>query len=571
MSRTIEMQPTHPSVSVESPENRGAGNGIRLGLGGFLFLVCLLGYIHLVLGNEAAWWIKLVLTVLIGFFALVLLSYVARAFTTAASRARVNREWILQEKERTAAVQLERMAAEAELAKARAEAEEATARARKAELEAQYTTIVAKHDEQIFVRDDNPQSVWRPLHLIVNHRINGVNKPPTPYEIMVWEQWHGKRSNSASLKPGGLTPLLTTGVQQLPQRIDLRDILPMGGTGTLRNIYLGVRVDDHLGQLRPVCAPMSRLVHVAIGGATDSGKSMLGRVIAYQVVTAKEDVRCVFSDVKHTTFKVFNNIDSDRLLYPIIYSDVEFIAVMKELREEAERRKHLFDPYPAVETLIDYNKIAAEPLPYIVIFIDEISNMFMNQAVRDIALELVREARAWGMYIVGLGQSWSYKEMETSFRQQFRTGIHFGTRDTSSSRMLLNSPAAAEIRIQGRAYVAMPFSVDQKVLEIQAPYLDLNTTIELLQDVFPGQDKSGPEKLMMPLVVDGAALPVEEAGTAVTAEVTDKGAKVIEYYDLGLRGKDLLETAYGPGCTGGRYYQLANKVLLANGRGPAKE
>ena len=100
----------------------------------------------------------------------------------------------------------------------------------------------------------------------------------------------------------------------------------------------------------------------------------------------------VISDLKATTFKAFHQ--ARRLLYPIIHTTEEFVAVLAELRQELQRRKALFKPYPTVETLMDYNKLSDEPLPVIVIFVDEITNLFMAKETQVVTLEMLREARA---------------------------------------------------------------------------------------------------------------------------------------------------------------------------------
>lgn len=346
------------------------------------------------------------------------------------------------------------------------------ARARREQREAEVMVVTARADEQVFIRDAG-HTLWRAGHLDPRIYANGVPGLPSPLEVMAWQSFHGK---SAGETPPATSPLLLGPGGALPERIDLQQLMP-GGRGSLRNIIVGVRLDE-AGQLRTVSIPLTRMVHVGAAGATDSGKSNFGRAIAVQVATAPEEVSLVFVDLKQTTFKIFR--DMPRLRYPLVTTPADFMAVMDDLARELERRKQLFKSYLTVETLVDYNRVAGESLPVIVVFVDEVTNLFMDPETRRTALRMIRECRAFGMNFITLGQSWSHKEMDTSFREQHRTTGHFGTNNPHSSRMMLNSPEAANITTPGRAYFALPFGMSRGIVEIQTPYLDPETALRLL-------------------------------------------------------------------------------------------
>jgi DNA segregation ATPase FtsK/SpoIIIE-like protein len=253
--------------------------------------------------------------------------------------------------------------------------------------------------------------------------------------------------------------------------------------GNLRQIVLGVTVDKQTGQVRTVTAPIWQLVHIANAGATDSGKSNMARSIAYQVATAR-NTQIVMVDLKRTTFKPFSY--SDKLIYPIITTVEEFGAVIGELLGEVQRRLQLFERDITIETIHDYNLKAEEPLPYLVAFIDEISNIFRDKATQEAFFNLISMSRAAGLYFVCAGQSWSHRIMQTIIRQQFRIGLHFATNDAASSRMILNDPRATEIELQGRAFASLPFGLEKDVVEIQTPYLALETVVQTLPQTIDG-------------------------------------------------------------------------------------
>lgn len=410
-----------------------------------------------------------------------------------------------------------------------------------AERDSSVLIIVAKGDDAVYVRDADPRRCWMPIHLNPAHRQNGTQSVPTALELGTWQMFHSRVTGIAD----GPALLEAPEQVQLPDRVDLLDLLPRGN-GNLGNIVLGVAIKN--GSVQPLAAPIWQLVHIANAGATDSGKSNLSRAIAYQCVTA-DNAQTVFADLKRQTYKCFKN--AGNLLYPIVTNVGDFISVIAELKEETEKRLTLFEPYPTVETIHDYNRIET-PLLYIIAFIDEISNIFMNKEAQRVFLDLIRVSRAAGIYIVASGQTWSHQTLSTSIRQQFRTGFHFGTNDAHSSRMILNDPSAVEIEHQGRAKVLLPFGLANEILEVQTPYLSLETVAYNLT-------ATGPATVAMPAPLESLKMDLQP---------TEKQEKILRLWDSSnfegvdigsITGKIAID-AYG--SDGGRQRELVEKTLV---------
>jgi hypothetical protein len=303
-----------------------------------LAVIVTIWYLHHILADEMAWWLRVFLIILLLFLSVTFLAYIIRIFVLLILEVRLKSEQLSQERERTTEARLSRHKTEAEL-------HEAAARARQANRDSQFA------------------------RLIPSHRVNGVEVMPTGMELATWQYWLADRTQTPLASNN--QPILPTSSAALPQRVDLLDLL-YNGRGNLRNIILGVRLDQ-LDKLMPITAPIWRLVHIAIGGVTDSGKSNLIRAIAYQVLTASDNTQVILADLKRQSFKPFKQ--SDKLLYPIITDVAELSAVLAELRAETERRFARFETYPSVETLADFNRVSGQPLPYLVMFVDEIAGI----------------------------------------------------------------------------------------------------------------------------------------------------------------------------------------------------
>lgn len=122
------------------------------------------------------------------------------------------------------------------------------AQAFKERREAEVLVVTAKSDEQVHIRD-LAHGQWRAAHLDARVYANGVSSLPTALELAAWLGFHHRNAQGEPAAAASFQPLLAGG---LPERIDLPQLLP-GGRGSLRNIIVGVRLDE-TGQLRTVSA-----------------------------------------------------------------------------------------------------------------------------------------------------------------------------------------------------------------------------------------------------------------------------------------------------------------------------
>jgi hypothetical protein len=472
-----------------------------------LFILAAVGwYVHWVAGAYLATSLKFLIQ------ACALAASAALVITLAAfgwiafERARL-------ESERRQQATVGRRSLEAEVMVKQATAQKTLAEALKLRREAEIFATVTKPGELLHITHTGLTDTKTVIPTLAGTtHVNGKPLQPSTDDLQRWYfiQGRGLDRGQNQLVAPPLTPLLGPPQVEalLPERVDLLDLL-LNQQGNLRQIVLGVTLDKATGKLRTVTAPIWQLVHIANAGATDSGKSNMARCLAYQVATAR-NTQMVMVDLKRTTFKPFSY--SDRLIYPLVTSVEEFGAVIGELLGEVQRRLRLFERDITIETIHDYNLKAEEPLPYLVIFIDEISNIFRDKATQELFFNVISMSRAAGIYFVCAGQTWSYRTMQTSIRQQFRTGLHFATNDAASSRMILNDSRATEIELQGRAYATLPFGLEKDIVELQTPYLTLETVVQTLPQTeqpmavtWPQPQPTEQEQTILDLYQEGAS------------------------------------------------------------------
>jgi len=204
-------------------------------------------------------------------------------------------------------------------------------------------------------------------------------------------------------------------------------------------------------------------------------------------------------------------------MFPLIQNENDCLHILNELHDiTVYRTDNLFGPYPTVEKLSEYNTIVgpADRLGYIVIFIDEFPEYLENTDIETILRRLIRKARKAGIYIFGMGTSWKHSDLDTSIKRQFRTKVHFAASDGDSSRVLLGTKAAADLKNVGRAYARLPFGVGAAadLVEIQTAYVD---KAEVLERMNQGSIFHLPVSNTGPTLAEKAVLDARQNGTGL--------------------------------------------------------
>jgi DNA segregation ATPase FtsK/SpoIIIE, S-DNA-T family len=131
-----------------------------------------------------------------------------------------------------------------------------------------------------------------------------------------------------------------------------------------------------VGQSRvgPLWVDLTRIPHVLVAGTTLYGKTAwIGQAVtALTLLRSPEQPSLLLVDFKRTEFKVFAGLP--HLAAPMIYGLGEAFTWMARLNAEMDRRLALFEARE-VNEIVSYNAKADEPLPYVVVVIDEVAEL----------------------------------------------------------------------------------------------------------------------------------------------------------------------------------------------------
>ena len=155
-----------------------------------------------------------------------------------------------------------------------------------------------------------------------------------------------------------------------------------------------------------IVGDIGKMPHVIIAGTTGSGKSVCTNSIIMSILynATPDEVRLVLIDPKMVEFKTYDGIP--HLLIPVVTDPRKAAGALSWAVQEMLKRYKLFAD-SNVRDLNGYNEMAAEtdgvePLPRIVIAIDELADLMMACAneVEDSICRLAQMARAAGMNLI---------------------------------------------------------------------------------------------------------------------------------------------------------------------------
>ena len=207
---------------------------------------------------------------------------------------------------------------------------------------------------------------------------------------------------------------------------------------------------------KPVVADLADMRHLLIAGTTGSGKSVMTNTLIMSLLyrNSPSDMRLIIVDPKRVEMAVYKDVP--HLLTPIINDTTKALSAMKWAAGEMDRRYTIMEE-AGVKNIVDYNEVmsekegSAEKMPYIVIVIDEMSDLMM-QASKELEPLIVRIAqlgRAAGMHLVLATQKPVVKVITGLIKGNIPSRIAFRVLSSMDSRIILDSSGAEKLLGQG--------------------------------------------------------------------------------------------------------------------------
>ncbi|MCT7710775.1 MAG: DNA translocase FtsK, partial [Lactobacillus iners] len=210
-----------------------------------------------------------------------------------------------------------------------------------------------------------------------------------------------------------------------------------------------------------VSADLRKMPHLLIAGATGSGKSVaINTIITGILMKAHpDDVKLILIDPKMVELSVYSGIP--HLLIPVVTDAKLATSALRKAVREMERRYQLFaaggvrniGEYNEKVTLNNQNKANSvmELLPYIVVIVDELSDLMMvaGREVEDSIVRLAQMARAAGIHMILATQRPSVDVITGLIKANVPSRISFAVSSGIDSRTILDQVGAEKLLGRG--------------------------------------------------------------------------------------------------------------------------
>ncbi len=270
------------------------------------------------------------------------------------------------------------------------------------------------------------------------------------------------------------------------ETIHLRDVLESETFAKAKSRLTLAMGKDINGRI--VTADLASMPHVLIAGSTGSGKSVAINAMIMSLLfrTTPSQVRLILVDPKRVELGMYEGVP--HLFTPIITEPKLAANALRNAVREMERRLKLLASR-SVRNIDQYNKLfegtmpslfddgqEEEPLPYIVIIIDELADLMMldRANVEESITRLAQMARAVGIHLVLATQRPSVDVITGLIKANVPTRISFRLATKVDSRTILDTNGAEALLGRGDMLFLPPGT--SRLMRLHAPYVSEKET-----------------------------------------------------------------------------------------------
>lgn len=215
----------------------------------------------------------------------------------------------------------------------------------------------------------------------------------------------------------------------------------------------------------PYMTDLAKMPHLLVAGSTGSGKSVFINSLICSILYkfSPQEVRMIMVDPKMLELSIYEGIP--HLLHPVVTEAGKASQALKwAVREMMSRYAMLSEK--GAKSISSYNASAEEPLPYIIIIVDELADLMMVSS-KDVEASLTRlaqMARAAGIHLVLATQRPSVDVITGLIKANFPARIAFKVASKIDSRTILDTMGADKLIGMGDMLLLPPGSPNMERL-----------------------------------------------------------------------------------------------------------
>lgn len=225
--------------------------------------------------------------------------------------------------------------------------------------------------------------------------------------------------------------------------------------GHVLQVPLGKDVNGNV-----ITADLTKMPHLLIAGSTGSGKSVaINGIITSILLHAKpSQVKLMLIDPKKVELGVYNGIP--HLLSPVVSEPKKAARALQKVVSEMENRYELFAKF-GQRKISTYNEFVAknnrendtkiQPMPYIVVIVDELADLMMTVSndVEAAIIRLAQMGRAAGIHMILATQRPSVDVITGLIKANVPSRIAFAVSSGIDSRTIIDTNGAEKLLGRG--------------------------------------------------------------------------------------------------------------------------
>ena len=236
----------------------------------------------------------------------------------------------------------------------------------------------------------------------------------------------------------------------------------------------------------PIIEDLSKMPHLLIAGTTGSGKSVCINTIILSLLYkySPEKLNLILIDPKMLELSTYEGIP--HLLCPVITESKKATAALGWAVKEMENRYKLMTNV-GVKNIDGYNLKHKRHMPYIVVVVDEMSDLMLvsGKEIESYIQRLSQMARAAGIHIIMATQRPSVDVITGTIKANFPTRISFQVSSKIDSRTILGEQGAEQLLGKGDM---LYMSSANRIVRIHGPYVS-ESEIEKINSFLRSQGK----------------------------------------------------------------------------------
>ncbi|MEW6282664.1 MAG: DNA translocase FtsK, partial [Candidatus Eremiobacterota bacterium] len=301
---------------------------------------------------------------------------------------------------------------------------------------------------------------------------------------------------------------------EIPNRstdlVVLRDILSAPNFQKSSGLALGLGT-DLTGQ--PVVADLQKMPHLLVAGTTGSGKSVCINTLILSLLYrfTPRQLQMLMVDPKQVELSIYEGLPhlvgfSHQERGQIVVDPKRAALTLNQVVELMEQRYATFAQL-RVRNLYEYNSKAPEPLPWVVVIIDELADLMMvaSKSVETSICRLAQKARAAGIHVVVATQRPSTDVITGLIKVNIPSRIAFAVTSQVDSRVILDTGGAEQLLGKGDMLFLPVDASDPR--RVQGAFVS-NEEIQRVVEFWKGQ--ASPENLIQLSINEQGGLESEE-------------------------------------------------------------